>query len=92
VSSRIAVTVTPRSGRDEIVGRRGGELVIRVSAPPEGGKANIAVCKVLSKALSVPKSSLSVARGETSRHKAIEVSGRSQEELDEWLAGLPDLD
>ncbi len=38
--ARLAVHVTPKSGRDEVVGWRGSELAVRVTAPPEGGKAN----------------------------------------------------
>ncbi len=73
------VHVTPKSGRDEILGWRGGELSVRVTAPPEDGKANAAVCKVLAKALGVPKSAVVVTRGETSRHKTIEVEGVGQD-------------
>ncbi len=73
--ARIAVHVTPKSGRDEIVGWRGAELQVRVTTAPEGGKANAAVCEVVAKALGVPKSAVSVSRGATSRHKALEVAG-----------------
>ncbi|PKQ21376.1 MAG: hypothetical protein CVT66_00855 [Actinobacteria bacterium HGW-Actinobacteria-6] len=72
------VYVTPKSGRNEISGWRGGELLLRVTAPPEDGKANAAVCKLLSKALGVPKSAVLVTRGETSRHKTVEVDGLEQ--------------
>jgi len=74
-TERIAVHVTPKSGRDQIAGWRGGELSVRVTVAPEGGKANAAVCEVLAKALSVPKSAVRVVRGETARHKQIEVDG-----------------
>ncbi len=76
------VHATPKSGRDEIAGWRGGELSVRVTAPPEDGKANAAVCKLLAKALGVPKSAVSVTRGETSRHKTVEVEGMEQSALD----------
>ena len=69
----LAVHVTPRSGRDEISGWRGAELSVRVSAAPEGGKANAAVSVVVAKALGVAKSSVRVVRGETSRHKTLRI-------------------
>jgi uncharacterized protein (TIGR00251 family) len=69
------VYVTPKSGRNEISGWRGGELLLKVTAPPEDGKANAAVCKLLAKALGVPKSAVCVTRGETSRHKTVEIVG-----------------
>jgi len=78
---RIAVHVTPKSGRDEVAGWRGGELSLRVTAAPEGGKANAAVAAVLAGALGVPKSSVRVVRGETSRHKQVEVDGVGEAEL-----------
>jgi uncharacterized protein (TIGR00251 family) len=87
--ARIAVHATPKSGRDEIVGWRGAELQVRVTAPPEGGKANAAVCKVLADALGVAKSSVRVARGETSRHKTVEVAGVGEDAVREAL-GAPD--
>jgi len=71
----IAVHVTPKSGRDEVVGWRGAELSVRVTAPPEGGKANSAVCKVIARALGVPKTSVHVVRGEVARHKVLEIDG-----------------
>lgn len=73
--TRLAVHVTPKAGRDEVVGWRGGELQVRVTVAPEGGKANAAVCAVVAAALGVPKSSVSVVRGATARHKALDVSG-----------------
>jgi uncharacterized protein len=69
--AQLAVHVTPKAGRDEIVGRRGGELQVRVTVAPEDGKANAAVCALLAKRLRVPKSSVRVARGEASRHKLL---------------------
>lgn len=71
----IAVHVTPRSGRDEVVGWRGQELSVRVTAAPDAGKANVAVCKVVASALGLPKSTVTVARGETSRHKSLRIEG-----------------
>lgn len=81
--------VTPRSGRDEIVGWRGGELQVRVTTAPEDGKANAAVCKVVAGAVGVPKTAVSVMRGATARHKVLEVAGITDEELRDAL-GEPD--
>jgi uncharacterized protein (TIGR00251 family) len=78
---RLAVHVTPKSSRDEVAGWRGGELSVRVSAAPESGKANAAVCAVLARALGVSKSSVRVVRGETSRHKQLELKGIDEDAL-----------
>ncbi|MDO9556836.1 MAG: DUF167 domain-containing protein [Coriobacteriia bacterium] len=81
MSVRMTLHVTPKSGRDEIVGWRGGELFVRVTAPPEDGKANAAVCKLVAKRLGVPKSAVRVVRGDTSRHKMLEIDGIAEEEF-----------
>jgi len=74
-TQRIAIHVTPKSGRDQVAGWRGGELSVRVTVAPEGGKANAAACEVLAKALGVPKSAVRVVRGDTARHKQVEIEG-----------------
>jgi len=70
---RITVRATPRSGRDEVVGWRGTELLVRVTASPEGGKANAAVERTLAEALGVPRSAVRVVRGHTARVKQLEI-------------------
>lgn len=67
--------VTPKSGRDEVVGWRGPQLSVRVTAPPEGGKANASVERTLAAALGVPKSRAHVVRGHTARIKTVEIEG-----------------
>ncbi len=86
---RIAVHVTPRSGRDEVVGWHGGELSLKVTAPPEDGKANAAACELLAKSLGVPKRSVRVVRGETARHKQVEVDGIAQTDVDKVFGQPP---
>ncbi len=60
-------------------------LKVQVSSPPEGGKANAAVFKLLAKAWRVPKSHLSLLSGETARDKLMLIEGDSQD-LQERLA------
>lgn len=87
--STLAVHVTPKSGRDEVVGWRGSELSVRVTAAPESGKANAAVCIVIAKALGVPKTSIRVVRGDTSRHKVLEIASADDALIAETF-GAPD--
>ena len=86
---RIPVHVTPRSVRDEVAGWRGGELSVRVTVPPEGGRANAAVCAVIAKALGVPKGSVTVARGESSRHKQVEAAGVEAQDVARAFGAQP---
>lgn len=61
--------VTPRGGRDALERGEDGGLKVRVTAPPEDGKANKAVQKLLAKALGVAPTRLTLIRGATSREK-----------------------
>jgi len=80
--ARLVVHVTPKSARNEIAGWRDSELRVRVTAPPEDGKANEAACKVLARALAVSKSRVNVVRGHSSRHKQVEVTGVDASEME----------
>ena len=71
----VRVRVLPRARRSELAGMRAGALVVRVSAPPVEGKANAAVCALLAERAGVPRSRVSVLRGETARDKVVRVEG-----------------
>ncbi|MDI6713173.1 MAG: DUF167 family protein [Anaerosomatales bacterium] len=71
----LGVKVTPKAGKDEVVGWAGTELAVRVAAAPDKGQANAAVCAAIADALGVPKSAVRVVRGHASRHKLMEVEG-----------------
>lgn len=66
-------------------------LKLRVTEPPEGGKANAALIKLLAKAWKLPKSSLSLVAGHTERRKTLAVAGDPavlRRDLESWLASL----
>jgi uncharacterized protein len=50
-------------------------LLVRVTAPQEGGKANGAVCRLIAKAIGVAPSRVTVARGAGSRQKVLRIEG-----------------
>lgn len=74
---RIPVRVTPNAKEAALQLRSGGDgeslLHIRVTVPPEDGKANEAVIALLAKALGVRKSAIAVVQGQTAWKKLIEV-------------------
>ncbi len=85
----IRLRAQPGASRNQIVTGPEGMLKIRITAAAVGGAANRALIKLLSKALSVPKSFLSIRSGETSRDKVVFVKGLSADEVDRCLAQSP---
>ena len=75
------VRVTPRASRNEVVCGSDGALLVKTTAPPADGAANKAVTKLLADALLIPKSSLRLKSGETSRNKVFVIEGVGDEEL-----------
>jgi uncharacterized protein len=79
--AEIEVRVIPRARRDEIVGERGGRLVIRVTAPPVDGAANAALCRLVARRAGVPARRVNIVRGQASRDKVVQVEGLTAAEL-----------
>jgi uncharacterized protein (TIGR00251 family) len=75
------VKVSPGARSDAIAGWLGDVLKVRVTAPPERGKANEAVCRLLAAQLGLPASAVSVSRGTTSRDKLVQVDGLDEDEI-----------
>jgi hypothetical protein len=67
--------VQPGAKRTEAVGEHGGRLKLKIAAPPVDNKANAHLLAWLAAQLGVPKSSVRLVRGETSRQKTVAVSG-----------------
>ena len=77
---RAAVRVTPRATRSEVKGIEvdaAGEayLAVRVKPPPDGGRANQELVKLLAKRWRVPAQDLSLVTGATGRRKLLHVAG-----------------
>jgi uncharacterized protein YggU (UPF0235/DUF167 family) len=81
LSVRLRVRVTPRSGEESVAPGQGGVPVVRVTAVPEGGKANAAVGRVVAKAVGVPKSAVRVVAGGSARIKTLEIDGADPESV-----------
>ncbi|CAL1689975.1 hypothetical protein MMB232_00095 [Brevundimonas subvibrioides] len=78
--ARLPVRLTPGASADRIDGWDADPegrpvLKVRVRARPVEGEANAALILLLAKALGVPRSTVSLARGGQSRLKMIEVEG-----------------
>lgn len=81
-----AVKVHPRAKKNAITGTVGDALKLALTAPPVEGKANHAVIEFFADFFEIPRSSVSIASGETSRNKLIRVSGISAQRVRERLA------
>ncbi len=63
--------VSPGASKAKFLGEHGGALKLSVNAPPEKGKANSALLKLLAKALGVQRNQLAIISGETRKTKRI---------------------
>ena len=76
-----AVRVHPRAKNNAITGEVGDALKVSLTAPPVDGKANEACVEFFAKLLKVPRSSVTIAFGQSSRNKVIRVVELSAEEV-----------
>jgi uncharacterized protein YggU (UPF0235/DUF167 family) len=83
---RITVRAKPRAKRSRVTRAEGLSVDVALAAMPVEGAANDELIDVLADALSVPKRSLRLVLGATSKNKVIEVAGLSEAEVIERLA------
>jgi uncharacterized protein (TIGR00251 family) len=76
-----AVKVHPRAKKNAIIGEIGDALKLSLTAPPVESKANQACIEFFANLLKVPRSSVTIASGESSRRKVVRVAGLSAEEV-----------
>jgi uncharacterized protein len=88
VGATFQVKVHPRARKNAITGLIGDSLKIALTAPPVEGKANEACIHFLAKFLNVPRSSVTIAAGESSRQKLIRIAGMQAAQVEEKLRSL----
>ena len=81
-----AVKVHPRARKNAITGTVGDALKLALTAPPVEGKANHAVIEFFADLFQIPRSSVTIASGETSRNKVIRIAGVSKPAAEQRLA------
>jgi uncharacterized protein (TIGR00251 family) len=69
----ICVKAVPGASRDQIAGVLGDRLKVKVAAPPEGGKANKAICAIIAKELGVKPAQVEIVSGASSAEKVVRV-------------------
>ena len=85
LSTRVRLRVSPGSRKTELAGRHGDGWKVRVSAPPEDGRANDAVLDLLAERVSLPRRALTIVSGQKSRDKVVEMTGIDAEEAERKL-------
>jgi uncharacterized protein len=81
----LLVKAFPKSSKNEITGVRGGELIVKINAVAEQGKANQELVEYLSKCLRIAKRDIVIVSGEGSRHKRIQLPASTRDTLSEII-------
>ncbi len=84
------IRVRPRAKKNAVLGEFGDALKVALTAPPVEGRANQACIEFLAEILDVPRSSITIAAGQSSRNKIIRVVGLRAAEVEQRLrAAVP---
>lgn len=76
----LRLRVSPGARRSEFVGPHGDAWKVRVAAPPEDGRANEAVLKLVAETLDLPRRDVSLVSGRTARDKVVALAGLDEAE------------
>jgi uncharacterized protein (TIGR00251 family) len=84
----LVVRVSPGGRANRIVGVHGEALKVTVTAPPEKGKANREVTRLLAAAVGAPPAAVEVVRGAAARDKVVRFAGWTAAALQSRLQAL----
>lgn len=82
----VVVKATPRASKSEIIGAEADWLRVRLQAPPVDGKANAELAALFAKTFGIPKRSVEILTGDTSRLKRIKLRGVTADRVTSSLA------
>jgi uncharacterized protein (TIGR00251 family) len=82
---RLHLFIQPKASKNEVVGPHNGEIKIKITSPPVDGEANAGLIEYLAKIFKIPKRDITLAKGETNRHKVIDIQGITPEKARELL-------
>ena len=80
----VTIKVIPRAHKNSIVSYDNGILKVRLHAVPEKGEANEELIEFLADVFDLPKSSITILRGQTSRIKHVEIKGLTEAQLKKY--------
>ena len=84
----LTVKVVPNASRDRVAGRYGDGIKVQTSAPPEHGKANAAVTKILAQFLNLKPAQVQLVSATANPRKQFRISGLTPAQLAQKLATL----
>ena len=84
--TRLRLRVAPGATRAGVVGRHGEAWKVRVTAPAEGGRANDAVVRLLAETFAVPRTSVTLVSGHSTRDKIVDVAGVERGDIERRLS------
>ncbi|WP_415062331.1 DUF167 domain-containing protein [Bdellovibrio sp.] len=82
---RLHLFIQPKSSKNEVIGPHNGELKIKITAPPIDGRANEGLIEFLSDHFDIPKRNVILVKGDTGRHKTVDLLGVDEERAKELL-------
>ena len=85
----LIVKATPRASKSEIAGADPEWLRVRLQAPPVDGKANAALVELFAETFGIPKRSVAILTGDTSRLKRVRLRGVTAETVTSSLSLRP---
>ena len=92
VSTRVRLRVSPGAKSAQVVGRHGQAWKVRVAAPPEGGRANEAVVRLLAETLSLPRDAVTLVSGHGARDKIVQLAGLDPTQIERRLSSAAGKD
>lgn len=84
------VKVQPRASKNQLAGKMGDAIKIRITAPPVDGEANKGVIEFLARLFKVREKDVAIISGLSSRAKIVEISGVTVSEVEELFNKLPE--
>ena len=82
----LAVKVQPRARKNAITGVVGDAIKLALTAPPIEGRANEAVIEFFADLFEIPRASVTIASGATSRTKVLRIAGVTEKAVQDRLA------
>jgi uncharacterized protein len=85
----IRVRIIPKAGENEVVGRIGSVVRVKVDTPQTDQEGNKVLISYLAEFFEVPEKSIHIMRGEKAREKTLSIGGRPEDELKKVMESIP---